>query len=217
LQYLNAAALFCVPALIIKTKEYYRMKFSSFVLSLTMVLVLAFAVACTANSTTPLPLATTAPTVTANSAAPTNAPAATVTSPSNSDAGETPMPVEPFTKINLNTATAEQILTIPNTGNRMVREFQEYRPYTSILQFRREIGKYVDQATVSGYEEYVYVPVDINQSDAATLQQLPGVSTEIAAQLIAARPYADRDAFLEQLSALAPGLDTVFVQNYLVP
>src|SRR4051794_18800874 len=36
-------------------------------------------------------------------------------------------------KFNLNTVTPEQILTIPNAGNRMVREFQEYRPYTSIL------------------------------------------------------------------------------------
>jgi DNA uptake protein ComE-like DNA-binding protein len=48
------------------------------------------------------------------------------------------------TKFNLNTASEADFLTIPNVGNRMVREFMEYRPYTSIGQFRREIGKYVD-------------------------------------------------------------------------
>ena len=107
-------------------------------------------------------------------------------------------------KINLNTATAEQILTVPNAGQRMVREFQEYRPWTSVLQFRREIGKYVDAAQVAAYEKYVYVPIVPNKSDAATLQQLPGVDATIAAQLIAARPYANKDAFLKKLAELTP-------------
>jgi len=104
------------------------------------------------------------------------------------------------TKFNLNTVTPEQILTIPNTGNRMVHEFEEYRPYVSIEQFRKEIGKYVDQAQVAEYEKYVYVPVNPNEADAATLQQLPGVDATIAAALIAGRPYASNDAFLTALT-----------------
>lgn len=32
------------------------------------------------------------------------------------------------TKINLNTAGADEFLTVPGVGNRMVRWFQEYRP-----------------------------------------------------------------------------------------
>ncbi len=52
----------------------------------------------------------------------------------------------------------ELLATIPNFGDRMVREFGEYRPYVSIQQFRKEIGKYVDAAQVAEYEKYVYVP-----------------------------------------------------------
>src|SRR4051794_16592347 len=38
-------------------------------------------------------------------------------------------------KLNLNTLTGDELLaTIPGFSNRMVREFQEYRPYVSILQ-----------------------------------------------------------------------------------
>ena len=110
--------------------------------------------------------------------------------------------VASVTKINLNTATAEQILTVPNAGNRMVREFQEYRPYASIAEFRKAIGKYVDAAQISDYEKYVYVPVSPNNADAATLQQLPGVDQARAEQLIAARPYADKSAFLKKLGEL---------------
>jgi DNA uptake protein ComE-like DNA-binding protein len=80
------------------------------------------------------------------------------------------------TKLNLNEVTEEELLSkIPDFSNRMVREFFEYRPYVSIQQFRKEIGKYVSAEQVSAYEQYVYVPVDVDEADAATLQQLPGV------------------------------------------
>ncbi|MCB0129674.1 MAG: hypothetical protein KDD78_02450, partial [Caldilineaceae bacterium] len=39
-------------------------------------------------------------------------------------------------KLDVNSATGDEFLaTIPDLGNRMVREFQEYRPYISIQQF----------------------------------------------------------------------------------
>lgn len=102
-------------------------------------------------------------------------------------------------KINLNTASGEEFRTIPNVGDRMVDEFEEYRPYVSIQQFRREIGKYVDEEQVAAYEEYVFVPVSPNESDEETLMQLPGVDADVAGQLVAGRPYDSPDAFLEAL------------------
>lgn len=62
-----------------------------------------------------------------------------------------------FVPINLNTASDADILSIPGMGNRMLREFKEYRPYKSIEQFRKEIGKYVDQKEVARLERYVVV------------------------------------------------------------
>ena len=119
------------------------------------------------------------------------------------------------TKLNLNTASDADFLTIPNVGNRMVREFNEYRPYTSIGQFRREIGKYVDAAHVAEYEKYVFVPVDINQADAETLKQLPDVDEALAADLIAARPYGSADDFLTRLAANLSDPDLATARNYL--
>ncbi len=59
--------------------------------------------------------------------------------------------------IDLNTATREEILLIPGVGERMAHEFEEYRPYRAIEQFRREIGKYVDDAEVARLERYVTI------------------------------------------------------------
>lgn len=62
-----------------------------------------------------------------------------------------------FVPINLNTASDEDILSIPGLGNRMLREFKEYRPYRRIEEFRREIGKYVDDDEVARLERYVSI------------------------------------------------------------
>jgi hypothetical protein len=62
-----------------------------------------------------------------------------------------------FVPIDLNTATDEDILAIPGVGSRMLHEFKEYRPYRAIEQFRREIGKYVDDDEIARLERYVVV------------------------------------------------------------
>ena len=57
--------------------------------------------------------------------------------------------------LDLNKATREEILLVPGVGAKMAHEFEEYRPYTSIEQFRREIGKYVDKAELARLEGFV--------------------------------------------------------------
>ena len=60
--------------------------------------------------------------------------------------------------LDLNSATKEEIELIPGVGPRMRHEFEEYRPYTSMEQFRKEIGKYVDAQEVARLEKYVMIP-----------------------------------------------------------
>jgi DNA uptake protein ComE-like DNA-binding protein len=106
-----------------------------------------------------------------------------------------------ITPINLNTATDEEILTVPGVGDRMLHEFKEYRPYTTIEQFRREIGKYVDEGTVEGYVQYVYVPTNPNTATESELLALPGVDEAMVQTIIDKRDYADWTALSTVLGA----------------
>jgi DNA uptake protein ComE-like DNA-binding protein len=180
-------------------------------------------------ATSAAPAATAAPVTAATSAAPaatgatgaTAAPAATAATGAAPNA--TAVTNQPdataataAAKLNLNTVTEDQLMsTIPGFSARMVREFMEYRPYISIQQFRKEIGKYVDADQVATYEQYVYVPIDVDQADAATLQQLPGVDAGIADQLIAGRPYGSSQAFLAKLTGLVSATDAQQALAYL--
>lgn len=147
------------------------------------------------------------PTASSNSASPGPTPTSSEGNPAAAPKG----------KLNINSASAADLLAaIPALGNRMVHEFEEYRPYQSIQQFRKEIGKYVDQAKVAEYEKYIFVPIDENQSDAATLQQIPGLDATEAQELIAGRPYASRDAFLTKLAEKVSAEELVVAKTYLV-
>ena len=198
-------------------------KFFKILLPLSAIFVLALAAACAPASAPPpaaqptsMPAAATAAPQATEAPVPANAPVSIVTAtPVNANAEPSGVTATVFTKLNLNTASSQEFLTVPNAGERMVREFEEYRPYTSIGQFRREIGKYVDAATVAEYEKYLFVPIDVNQADADTLQQIPSVTPEIAAEMIAGRPYGTNQNFLAKLVTLVSAEDVANAQNYL--
>ncbi|WP_423224470.1 hypothetical protein [Candidatus Amarolinea aalborgensis] len=119
-------------------------------------------------------------------------------------------------KLNLNTASSDELLAgVPGAGSRMVREFLEYRPYASILQFRQELGKYISAEQIAAYEQYVYVPIAVNTADAATLQQIPGLDAAAAAALIAARPYASHADFLAKLAGYVSETQLAAASAYL--
>lgn len=62
-----------------------------------------------------------------------------------------------FIPVNLNTATDADILSIPGAGQRMLREFKEYRPWKSKAQFDKEIGKYVGAKETDRLWRYVVI------------------------------------------------------------
>ena len=62
-----------------------------------------------------------------------------------------------FIPLKLNTATPAEFMTIPGVGERMTREFEEYRPWRTKEQFDREIGKYVDEKEVARLWRFVTI------------------------------------------------------------
>ena len=104
-----------------------------------------------------------------------------------------------FVPFNLNTTAEEDFKMIPGVGDRMAHEFEEYRPYTSIKQFRKEIGKYVDEEEVARYENYVFVPVELNTASEEDIKALPGVGNRMAHEFEEYRPYTSMEQFRKEI------------------
>ena len=104
-----------------------------------------------------------------------------------------------FVPLNLNTTEEKVFKIIPGVGDKMAHEFEEYRPYTSILQFKREIGKYVDQKEVARYLEYVFVPVELNTSTEDDIKALPGIGDKMTHEFLEYRPYKNLAQFRKEI------------------
>jgi len=104
-----------------------------------------------------------------------------------------------FIPLNLNTADDEEIRLVPGVGDRMVHEFKEYRPYLAIAQWRREMGKYVDDAEVARMEQYVYVPIDLNTATDEEILAVPGVGDRMLHEFKEYRPYSSMDQFRREI------------------
>lgn len=104
-----------------------------------------------------------------------------------------------FVPFNLNTTAEADFKMIPGVGDRMAHEFEEYRPYVSLAQFRREIGKYVDETEVARYENYVFVPIELNTASEEMILALPGVGKRMAHEFEEYRPYKNMAQFRKEI------------------
>jgi DNA uptake protein ComE-like DNA-binding protein len=100
-----------------------------------------------------------------------------------------------FVHINLNTATAEEIMLIPGAGKRMAHEFEEYRPWKAWAQFDKEIGKYVNAQEVARLAQYGFIPLNLNTASDADLLTIPGVGQRMLREFKEYRPWKTREQF----------------------
>lgn len=94
-----------------------------------------------------------------------------------------------FIHVNLNLAPRAEILLIPGAGPRMAHEFDEYKPYKAYAQFRREIGKYVNEQEVARLEQYTFIPIDLNTAPDSVILTIPGLGPKMLHEFKEYRPY----------------------------
>ena len=120
-----------------------------------------------------------------------------------------------FIHINLNTASRDEILLIPGVGNRMLREFQEYKPYAALAVFHREIDKYVDDAELARLEQYVFVPLDLNSASDADLMTIPGLGNRMLREFKEYRPYDGIERFRREIGNYVSKEEVARLERYV--
>jgi DNA uptake protein ComE-like DNA-binding protein len=120
-----------------------------------------------------------------------------------------------FIHINLNSASREEILLIPGVGNRMLREFLEYRPYAALAVFHREIDKYVDDAELARLEQYVFVPMDLNTASDADFLTIPGLGNRMLREFKEYRPYDGIERFRREIGKYVSKEEVSRLERYV--
>ena len=120
-----------------------------------------------------------------------------------------------FRPMNLNSASEEEIMLIPGMSDRMVHEFEEYRPYTSMEQFRREIGKYVDEDEVARLEQYVFSPMNLNDASSEDFATIPGMTRRMVREFEEYRPYTSMEQFRREIGKYVDEDEVARLESYV--
>jgi DNA uptake protein ComE-like DNA-binding protein len=121
-----------------------------------------------------------------------------------------------FIHVNLNTGTREEILLIPGAGNRMAREFPEYRPWTSWAQFDKEIGKYVQAEGVAKLKPYVFIPVNLNKATDEDILSIPGAGARMVREFKEYRPWTSKAQFDKEIGKYVKEKETERLWRFVV-
>jgi DNA uptake protein ComE-like DNA-binding protein len=120
-----------------------------------------------------------------------------------------------FIHVNLNTASKDEILLIPGVGQRMLHEFEEYRPYAALAVFHREIDKYVDDAELARLEQYVFVPIDLNTASDADILTIPGLGNRMLREFKEYRPYDGIERFRREIGKYVSKEEVARFERYV--
>ena len=120
-----------------------------------------------------------------------------------------------FIHLNLNAASEEEIMMIPGVGKRLAHEFEEYRPYKSLAQFRKDIGKYVDEKEVTRLEQYVFVPIKVNTASDADLLSIPGLGSRLLHEFKEYRPYKNLEQFRREIGKYVDAREVARLESYI--
>ena len=121
-----------------------------------------------------------------------------------------------FIHVNLNTGTREEILLIPGAGNRMAREFAEYRPWRTWAQFDKEISKYVGQAETDRLKQYVFIPVNLNTATDEDILSIPGAGARMVREFKEYRPWKTKEQFDKEIGKYVGAKETGRLWRYVV-
>jgi DNA uptake protein ComE-like DNA-binding protein len=113
-----------------------------------------------------------------------------------------------FVHINLNTATRDEILLVPGAGNRMAREFAEYRPWKTWGQFDKEIGKYVGQEATDKLKQYCFIPINLNTATDEDILSIPGAGNRMVREFKEYRPWKTKAQFDKEIAKYVGAKET---------
>jgi len=126
-----------------------------------------------------------------------------------------PLYEKAFVHINLNTGTAPEILLIPRVGKRMTREFEEYRPWVSMAQFDKEIGKYVGAEETNRLKQYVFIPLDLNTATDDQFKTIPNLGGNMLRELKEYRPWKTKAQFEKEIGKYVGAKETARLWRFM--
>lgn len=121
-----------------------------------------------------------------------------------------------FVTLNLNSASDDEIMLIPGASSRLVKEFRAGRPYTSLTQFRANMAKSMDAKELARVEQYVFVPVNINNASDDDVLSIPGAGRRMVREFKEYRPWVSFEQFRKEIGKYVDKKEVARLEKYVI-
>lgn len=121
-----------------------------------------------------------------------------------------------FVTLNLNSASDDEIMLIPGASSRLVKEFRAGRPYTSLAQFRANMAKSMDAKELARVEQYVFVPVNINNASDDDVLSIPGAGRRMVREFKEYRPWVSFEQFRKEIGKYVDKKEVARLEKYVI-
>jgi radical SAM superfamily enzyme with C-terminal helix-hairpin-helix motif len=81
--------------------------------------------------------------------------------------------------------------------------------------WRKEIGKYVDAAEVARFEQYVFVPVELNAATDEDILSIPGAGRRMVREFKEYRPWKNEAQFQKEIGKYVDAKEVARLWRYV--
>jgi DNA uptake protein ComE-like DNA-binding protein len=119
------------------------------------------------------------------------------------------------TRLNPNTATAEELAVVPGLDRTLAAAIQEQRPFPSILEFDALVRKTLSEEAAKRLYERVFVPVNLNTGTEEQIKLIPGMTSRMVHEFLEYRPYADIETFNREIGKYVDEAEVARLRSYV--
>lgn len=130
-------------------------------------------------------------------------------------AGVFPAFAQDASRLNPNTATAEQLAQVPGLDPTLAAAIVGQRPFASIVEFNSLVRQTASEDEAKRLYERVFIPVNLNTGTREQIALIPGMTRRMVGEFLEYRPYRDIETFNREIGKYVNAAEVARFRSYV--
>lgn len=122
---------------------------------------------------------------------------------------------EAASRLDANTATAEQLAGADGVSPELASAIVAGRPYVSVVDLNARLRETLSEEAAEAVLTNVFVPVNLNTASEAEIELIPGMTERMVHEFLEYRPYEDMAEFDREIGKYVDEAEVARLRSYV--
>lgn len=122
---------------------------------------------------------------------------------------------EAATRLDANSATAEQLAGVSGLSPEVAEAVVAGRPYATVVEFNAKLRETLSAEEAAAVLTGVFVPVNLNTASEEEIKLIPGMSERMVHEFLEYRPYEDMAEFDREIGKYVDEAEVARLRSYV--